>query len=191
MPGSRITKKQEDIYMKSRQTGLSQEVAAARSGVSVRSGRRIERGERTPVPHYWRTREDPLGAVWETHLAAALGHQLIELEVRCKLFPAVALVQELQRAKQRLELMSYLSRLDKYRVIILDDIGYVRKTDSETQVLFEFIAHCYESGSLIITSNQPFSEWDAIFPDNVMTVAAIDRLIHHATIIKLEGGSYR
>ena len=110
---------------------------------------------------------------------------------RCKLFPAIALVQELQRAKQDLELMSYLSRLDKYRVIILDDIGYVRKTDSETQVLFEFIAHRYESGSLIITSNQPFSEWDAIFPDNVMTVAAIDRLIHHATIIKLEGGSYR
>ena len=54
--------------------------------------------------------------------------------------------------------MSYLSRLDKYRVIILDDIGYIRKTDSETQVLFEFIAHRYESGSLIITSNQPFSE---------------------------------
>ena len=129
--------------------------------------------------------------VGKTHLAAALGHQLIELEVRCKLFPAIALVQELQRAKQQLELMSYLSRLDKYRVIILDDIGYVRKTDSETQVLFEFIAHRYESGSLIITSNQPFSEWDAIFPDNVMTVAAIDRLIHHATIIKLEGGSYR
>ena len=72
MPGSRITKKQEDIYMKSRQTGLSQEVAAAKSGVSVRSGRRIERGERTPVPHYWRTREDPLGAVWETHLAPLL-----------------------------------------------------------------------------------------------------------------------
>ena len=96
-----------------------------------------------------------------------------------------------RRAKQQLELMSYLSRLDKYRVIILDDIGYIRKTDSETQVLFEFIAHRYESGSLIITSNQPFSEWDAIFPDNVMTVAAIDRLIHHATIIKLEGGSYR
>ena len=93
--------------------------------------------------------------------------------------------------EQQLELMSYLSRLDKYRVIILDDIGYVRKTDSETQVLFEFNAHRYESGSLIITSNQPFSEWDAIFPDNVMTVAAIDRLIHHATIIKLEGGSYR
>ena len=103
--------------------------------------------------------------VGKTHLAASLRSAV-------SMFPAIALVQELQRAKQQLELMSYLSRLDKYRVIILDDIGYVRKTDSETQVLFEFIAHRYESGSLIITSNQPFSEWDAIFPDNVMTVAA-------------------
>ena len=76
-------------------------------------------------------------------------------------------------------------------MIIVDDIGYVKKTDAETQVLFEFIAHRYESGSLVITANQPFSEWDAIFPDNMMTVAAVDRLVHHATIIKLEGDSYR
>ena len=72
MPGSRITRKQEEIYMKSRQTGLSQEVAAAKSGLSVRSGRRIERGERDPAPHTWRTRKDPLVAVWETHLVPLL-----------------------------------------------------------------------------------------------------------------------
>ena len=76
-------------------------------------------------------------------------------------------------------------------MIIVDDIGYVKKTDAETQVLFEVIAHRYESGSLVITANQPFSEWDAIFPDNMMSVAAVDRLVHHATIIKLEGDSYR
>ena len=84
-----------------------------------------------------------------------------------------------------------MTRLDRYRVVIVDDIGYVKKTDAETQVLFEFIAHRYESASLVITANQPFSEWDAIFPDNIMTVAAVDRLIHHATIIKLEGESFR
>jgi DNA replication protein DnaC len=117
--------------------------------------------------------------------------KLIEQQVRCKLFPAVALVQELQLAKQDLNLMTYMSRLDKYEVIIIDDIGYVKKTDAETQVLFEFIAHRYESGSLIITANQPFSQWDSIFPDNIMTVAAVDRLVHHATIIKFEGESFR
>jgi DNA replication protein DnaC len=127
----------------------------------------------------------------KTHVAAALGHKLIEQGIRCKLFPAIALVQHLQQAKRDLDLMTAMTRLDKYRVIIIDDIGYVKKTDAETHVLFEFIAHRYESGSLIITANQPFSEWDHIFPGSMMTVAAIDRLIHHATIIEMEGDSYR
>jgi len=73
----------------------------------------------------------------------------------------------------------------------IDNIGYVKKAEAETHVLFESIAHRYESGSLIITANQPFSEWDQIFPDGMIGVAAIDRLIHHATIIELEGESYR
>ena len=103
----------------------------------------------------------------------------------------MALVQSLQQAKRDLDLLTALTRLDKYQVLVIDDIGYVKKTDAETHVLFEFIAHRYESGSLIITSNQPFSQWDHIFPDTMMTVAAIDRIIHHATIIEIEGESYR
>ena len=74
---------------------------------------------------------------------------------------------------------------------LVHDIGYVKKTDSETQVLFEFIAHRYENGRLIVTSNQPFSHWDEIFPDTLMTVAAIDRIIHHATIVEIDGDNYR
>lgn len=70
-------------------------------------------------------------------------------------------------------------------------LSIILKSDGETQVLFEFIAHRYESGSLIITSNQPFSQWDHIFPDSMMTVAAIDRVIHHAHILEIEGESYR
>lgn len=127
----------------------------------------------------------------KTHLASALGHCLIEQGIRCQLFPAIALVQHLQQAKRDLDLMTAMTRLDKYPVIIIDDIGYVKKTDAETHVLFEFIAHRYESGTLIVTANQPFSAWDSIFTDSMMTVAAIDRLIHHATIIELEGESYR
>lgn len=127
----------------------------------------------------------------KTHLAMALGHRLIERGVRVRSYSATALVQHLQQAKNSLDLTAALLRLDKYRVIIVDDIGYVKKTDAETSVLFEFIAHRYESGSLILTANQPFSQWDHIFPDNIMTVAAIDRLIHHATLIELTGESYR
>ena len=129
--------------------------------------------------------------VGKSHIAAALAAHLIEKNVRVKWFSAVALVQSLQQAKRDLDLMTTMTRLDKYQVLVIDDIGYVKKTDAETQVLFEFIAHRYESGSLIITSNQPFSQWDQIFTDTMMTVAAIDRIIHHATIIEIEGDSYR
>jgi DNA replication protein DnaC len=140
----------------------------------------------------WKKLEAVLhSGVGKSHMAAAIAYQLIEQNVRVKWFSAVALVQSLQQAKRDLELMTAMTRLDKYQVLVIDDIGYVKKTDAETQVLFEFIAHRYESGSLIITSNQPFSQWDHIFPDTMMTVAAIDRIIHHATIIEIEGESYR
>lgn len=129
--------------------------------------------------------------VGKSHIAAALAYQLIEQNVRVKWFSGTALVQMLQQAKRDLDLMTIMTRLDKYQVLIVDDMGYVKKTDAETQVLFEFIAHRYESGSLIITSNQPFSQWNQIFPDTMMTVAAIDRIIHHATIIEIDGESYR
>ncbi len=129
--------------------------------------------------------------VGKSHLAAAVGHALIEQGIRVRYDAASALVQELQAAKQALRLADALTKLDKYRLLILDDIGYVKRTEAETSVLFELIAHRYEAGSLLITSNQPFSTWDQIFSDNVMAVAAIDRLIHHAHIIELTGESYR
>ena len=145
------------------------------------------------IRHYQRHQEQAIekGYGHIRYIAAALACQLIEKTVRVKWFSAVALVQSLQQAKRDLDLMTAMTRLDKYQVLVIDDIGYVKKTDAETQVLFEFIAHRYESGSLIITSNQPFSQWDHIFPDTMMTVAAIDRIIHHATIIEIEGESYR
>ena len=129
--------------------------------------------------------------VGKTHLAAAIGHGLTERGVRVRHFTTTALVQQLQQARQQLQLENSLQKLDKYRVLILDDFGYVKKSDQETLVLFELIAHRYETGSLIITSNQPFSEWDRIFPDEMMTVAAIDRLVHHAELIEVRSESYR
>ena len=129
--------------------------------------------------------------VGKTHLACAIGYALIEKNVRVKFTTATGIVQDLQRAKANLCLAEVLTRMDKYDVIIVDDIGYVKKTSQETQVLFELIAHRYETGSLIITSNQPFSAWDQIFDDNMMTVAAIDRLVHHATILDVGGESFR
>jgi len=129
--------------------------------------------------------------VGKTHLAAAIGHGLTERNVRVRYFATTALVQQLQLAREQLRLEEALHKLDKYPVVVLDDFGYVKKNQQETQVLFELIAHRYETGSLIITSNQPFAEWDRIFPDQMMTVAAVDRLVHHATIIEVTSDSYR
>ena len=129
--------------------------------------------------------------VGKTHLAAAIGHGLTTQSVRVRHFATTSLVQQLQLARTQLRLEDALQKLDKYAALILDDFGYVKKTEQETQVLFELIAHRYETGSLIITSNQPFAEWDRIFPDQMMTVAAVDRLVHHATIIEVSSDSYR
>ena len=127
----------------------------------------------------------------KTHLAAAIGYAVLEQAIRVKFMSSTSLVQLLQKAREELTLEAELKKLDKYELLILDDIGYVKKTDSESQVLFELIAHRYERNSLLITSNQAFSEWDSIFTDNMMTVAAIDRLIHHASIFQIKGESYR
>jgi DNA replication protein DnaC len=129
--------------------------------------------------------------VGKTHLACAIGHGLLAQGIAVKCYNAMALVQQLQSAKQSLVLEKYLTKLDRYRLLIIDDIGYVKKSEQETSVLFELIAHRYESGSLLITSNQPFSQWESIFTDATMAVAAIDRLVHHSTIVEIQADSYR
>jgi DNA replication protein DnaC len=129
--------------------------------------------------------------VGKTHLAAAIGYRQIEIGTKVKFIQTSFLVQQLQQAKVQLRLKDMLIKLDRIPLIILDDIGYVKKDEYETNVLFELICHRYETGSLIITANQPFSEWDKIFTDTVMAVAAIDRLVHHASIINIAGESYR
>jgi DNA replication protein DnaC len=94
-------------------------------------------------------------------------------------------------ARRELALESALAKLDKYQLMILDDISYVSKDQAETSVLFELIGMRYERRSLLITANQPFGEWDKVFPGQAMTLAAIDRLVHHSTIIEMNVESYR
>jgi DNA replication protein DnaC len=125
--------------------------------------------------------------VGKTHIGAAIGYSLVEKGKRVKFLSAIAAVQQLQLAKQELKLQEMLFKWDKYDLIIIDDIGYVKKSEAESSVLFELIAHRYESRSLLITSNQAFSEWESVFGDTMMTVAAIDRLVHHARIIDFTG----
>ena len=129
--------------------------------------------------------------VGKSHLAAAIGEKLVENGYRVLFNRTTELVQKLQAAKKNLVLPAALDKLDRYDCLILDDLGYVQKDELETNVLFELICERYERKSLLITCNQSFKEWDHIFRDKQMAIAAIDRLIHHATILEIEAESYR
>ena len=125
------------------------------------------------------------------HLAAALGLALIEKGWRVLFTRTTDLVQKLQIARRELALEAAIAKLDKYHLLILDDLAYVTKDQAETSVLFELISARYERRSLLVTANQPFGEWGKIFPDQAMTLAAVDRLVHHATILEMNVDSYR
>jgi DNA replication protein DnaC len=127
----------------------------------------------------------------KSHLAAAIGLGLIENGWRVLFARTTDLVQRLQVARRELALESAIAKLDKYHLLILDDLAYVTKDQAETSVLFELISARYERRSVLITANQPFGEWNRIFPDPAMTLAAVDRLVHHATILELNVESYR
>ena len=127
----------------------------------------------------------------KSHLAAALGLALIENGRRVLFVRTTDLVQKLQIARRDLVLEAAITKLGKYQLLILDDIAYVTKDQAETSVLFELISARYERRSLMITANQPFAEWGRIFPDQAMTLAAIDRLVHHSTILEMNVDSYR
>jgi len=130
--------------------------------------------------------------VGKSHVACGLGHALIDAGYRVLYMRTSELVQRLQAARQSLQLPQALAKLDRYDLLILDDLSYVRKDQAETSVLFELISERYERRSILITANQPFSGWDNVFPDPGMTVAAIDRLVHHSTIFELNNvESYR
>jgi len=128
----------------------------------------------------------------KSHCLAAVARELILRHSYPVLFtPTFKLVQQLLNAKKALKLEAHLKKLDHYAVVVLDDIGYVQQDREEMEVLFTFLAERYERRSVMITSNLVFSKWDQIFKDPMTTMAAIDRLVHHALILEFTGESVR
>ena len=127
----------------------------------------------------------------KSHLASAIGLALIENGWRTLFTRTSDLVQKLQIARRELSLEAAIAKLDKYHLLILDDLAYVSKDQAETSVLFELISARYERRSTLISANQPFGEWTRVFPDPAMTLAAVDRLVHHSTIFEMNVDSYR
>jgi DNA replication protein DnaC len=127
----------------------------------------------------------------KTHLLCAIGQELIHAGRSVYFTPCSLLVQSLLRAKQELRLDKHIQRLAQFDAVIIDDIGYVQHDREEMQVLFTLLAERYERGSILLTSNLPFSKWERIFKDPMTTAAAIDRLVHHSVILELNTESYR
>ena len=127
----------------------------------------------------------------KSHLLAALGQELVRSGRRAYFTSTSLLVQELLRAKAELKLDKQLKKLSLFDVLIIDDIGYVQQSRQEMEVLFTLLAARYERGSVMLTSNLPFSKWESIFKDPMTTAAAIDRLVHHSIILELDVPSYR
>jgi DNA replication protein DnaC len=129
--------------------------------------------------------------VGKSHLVSALGHALIDAGRRVLFTRCSDLVQRLQAARRDLRLPQELAKLDRFDLLILDDLSYVRRDQAETSVLFELISERYERKSLAITANTPFSQWGEVFVEPAMTLAAVDRLVHHSTILEMNVQSYR
>jgi DNA replication protein DnaC len=128
----------------------------------------------------------------KTHFLCALGRELVLRRGYAVYFtPTFKLVQQLLAAKQELRLDSALRKLDRFEAIILDDLGYVQQSREEMEVLFTFLAERYERRSVLVSSNLVFSKWDQIFKDPMTTMAAVDRLVHHAIILEFDGESRR
>jgi len=127
----------------------------------------------------------------KTHLLCGICHELARQGRQVYFATCDLIVQELLRAKQELVLDKLLKRLARYDVLMIDDFGYVKQNREEMEVLFTLLAHRYERGSVLITSNLPFSKWEMIFKDPMTTAAAIDRLVHHSVILELNVPSYR
>jgi DNA replication protein DnaC len=127
----------------------------------------------------------------KSHAASAIARALVENGFRVLLTRTSDIVQRLQAAREALQLEAAISKLDKYHLLILDDLSYVHKDHAETSVLFELIGARYERRSMLITANQPFADWTKVFPDHAMMIAAIDRLVHHSIIFEMNVESYR
>jgi len=122
----------------------------------------------------------------------AFGRELILRHSKRMLFrPAFKIVSQLLAAKRDLCLEKELKKLDRYNVLILDDIGYLQQSREEMEVLFTLLAERYERRSVLLSSNLVFSQWDQIFKDPMTRMAAIDRLVHHSIILEFDGPSQR
>jgi len=127
----------------------------------------------------------------KTHLATALGLAACRAGLRVRFFTAAELVARLEKEQKQYTLDRFLNQLDRAHLLICDELGYVTMSRGGVELLFRVFADRYERGSILVTTNLPFGEWDQIFQGERMTAALLDRLTHHSHIFDMNGESYR
>jgi DNA replication protein DnaC len=127
----------------------------------------------------------------KTHLAVALGIKACLAGHRVQFATATQWVVRLATANHEKHLEAYLHQLERTPLIIIDEVGYIPFDAEAANLFFQLVSSRYERGSVIVTSNKPFTAWGEIFGDPVVAAAMIDRLVHHAEILSLKGDSYR
>jgi DNA replication protein DnaC len=127
----------------------------------------------------------------KSHLAIALGLKACERGHRVAFATAQKWVSKLEAAQDRNQLEAELRRLERYHLLVVDEVGYLPLERQAANLLFALVSRRYERGSIIITSNRGFEQWGEILGDAMVAAALIDRLVHHATMITLKGKSYR
>lgn len=129
----------------------------------------------------------------KTHLAIALGYAAAQAGVKVRFITAADLLMVLSTAQRQNQLAEALRRIVKpYRLLIVDEIGYLPMNREQANLFFQIVAKRYERGSMIVTSNLPFGQWDQAFAgDSTLTAAMLDRLLHHAHVVAIQGESYR
>lgn len=129
--------------------------------------------------------------VGKTHLAIALGLKAVEAGYRVRFTTVQDLVDELYATLADGSFRSHMRSLSANDVLILDELGYLAMDGTASNHVFQVIAQAYERRSLIVTSNRPFQEWGSVFATATIATATLDRLLHHAHILNLQGDSYR
>lgn len=129
--------------------------------------------------------------VGKTHLAIALGIKACEAQLNCRFITASEIREQFRQAHLEQRIPQLLNRWMRIPLIIIDELGYLPLDEDDANFFFQLVSQRYERGSIIITTNQPFDEWGKVFKDEVIATAILDRLLHHSTIIKITGDSYR
>ena len=127
----------------------------------------------------------------KTHLAIGLGIRACQAGHRVLFATAAGWVARLADAHTQGRLQAELTRLGRYPLLVVDEVGYIPFEAEAANLFFQLVSSRYERASVIVTSNKPFGRWDEVFGDDVVAAAMIDRLVHHADVVSLKGDSYR